>query len=624
MKKIRTKLVLSLLVVALIPVLPSYYLTKGIVQKAFGLLVNDTVKQALGGARALSTELLERYRTETLAAATGLAGQDDLATLILGQDDGTIERAWEQEQTLGLCRVDVHTADGRPIATWSNVPDSLLAAKSLESFLTDEEITEIKLEFDEGQSGLPAVLLSEEINLLAYRDSMETWLQLPAARTITPPGEVRYATVVAPVLSDGQRLGALVVSRMTPMAITRTVLQIDDVRDVFDALQEYESGIRMGIAVLFLLVYLVISAVALLAGYVLSRRLTAPLLRLVDSTRIVAAGDLDHQVQVSSRDEIGQLMASFNTMTASIRENQELARQQEQERQQLQLEHDRQAIELEKSQELAQAYDELETAHHELKETQAQLLLQEKMASLGSLVAGVAHEINNPMGAVHSATDVARRCAQRLQTCVERAGSVEDLRVDDEFVRSLRVLQESLQTTELAGERITTLVAGLKSFAHLDEAEFQQVDVRAGIDSVLLLLQSQVKQGVTIDRDLAEVPLLWCSPAQLNQVFVSLLKNAIEAVGDTGRICIRTFLQDQDVAVSIADDGCGIEAERLRTIFDLNFQTSGSRVRMGSGLPMAYRILQEHHGSLHIDSQPAAGTTVTIRLPVRGADGGDS
>ena len=314
-------------------------------------------------------------------------------------------------------------------------------------------------------------------------------------------------------------------------------------------------------------------------GYLISRRLTAPLLRLVEGTKKVADGDLDYRIDVSARDEIGDLMQSFNSMVANIKTNQTLAHEREVERLQL------------------------EEEHRQYQEKQARLLLQEKMASMESLVAGVAHELNNPLGAVDSAADVARRCLERLHA--------DDPRQE----QALKLLADNLAVIGAASARIDQLVKSLRSFAQLDEAEYQLCDLREGLDSALVLLQNRLSAGFEIEREYAEMPPVYCAVGQINQVFMSVLKNAIEASGDSGRIELRIWSEAAEARVRISDTGKGIAPEHLERIFDFGFQKNDGRVRMGTGLAMAYRIVEAHGGRIEIESEVGVGTQVDIYLP---------
>ena len=220
---------------------------------------------------------------------------------------------------------------------------------------------------------------------------------------------------------------------------------------------------------------------------------------------------------------------------------------------------------------------DLSNALQELTETQNQLILQEKMASLGKMVAGIAHEINNPIGAMGSAVDTFKRCLKKIETELD---SPYRKRVD----KPLKLMQDNMGVLNTAEKRIKTLVNSLKNFARLDEAEMQRADIHEGLESTLTLLKSELSEKIKIVKEFGDLPLLFCSPGQLNQAFMSLLQNAIQSISETGTINIKTFLKDDHIYVQVADTGKGIPHDKLENIFDFGFSTNISRVKMGSGL----------------------------------------
>ena len=350
--------------------------------------------------------------------------------------------------------------------------------------------------------------------------------------------------------------------------------------------------------------------------------LVRPLQNLLRGMERVDDGDLEVEVEVHVADEIGYLTRSFNDMVRSIREGKrQLSRYAEElaESNEKLAEYSRtleQRVE-ERTRDLQEKNEELEETLRTLRDMQNQLLLQEKMASLGGLVAGVAHEINNPIGAVNGAADVVVRCVGRIETEVEEGTSIEMLRESRRFRQALGLLRQNSEVTLEAGGRVARIVDSLKNFAQLDGAEFQLTDVHEGIESALTLLQHQIGERIEVVRDFGEVGLLFCSPGQLNQVFMSVIKNAVQAIDGEGRVDIRTRQEEGQVRIDIRDTGKGIGAERLRRIFDVDFNRGSGRVRMGTGLSLAYRIAQEHGGGIEIDSEPGRGTEVRIALPLR-------
>jgi signal transduction histidine kinase len=251
---------------------------------------------------------------------------------------------------------------------------------------------------------------------------------------------------------------------------------------------------------------------------------------------------------------------------------------------------------------------DLSNALKELIETQNQLLLQEKMASLGTLVAGLSHEINNPLGAMGSAMDMLRRCLEKFETELE---SSYRKRVD----KPLHLMLVNLGVLNTAQKRITTLVSSLKNFARLDEAAMQKADIHEGLESTLTLLKSEISEKITIVKEYGELTKIFCSPGQLNQVLMSLLSNSIQSIETTGTINIKTFLKDEHIYVKVADTGKGISHDKLEKIFDFGFSSNQSRVKMGAGLPTAYNIIQKHKGEIKFESEVGVGSTVTVILP---------
>lgn len=261
----------------------------------------------------------------------------------------------------------------------------------------------------------------------------------------------------------------------------------------------------------------------------------------------------------------------------------------------------------------------LEAVIKQLSDVQTQLVIQEKMASLGNLVAGVAHEINNPIGAVASAADANLRCIKKLRSLVD---SEDCPAFPKELGKLVNFFDSNNSVVAEASLRITNIVRSLKMFARLDQAEYQEADINEGIDSTLTLLEHETRGRVTITRDYAELPPVTCYPSQLNQVFMNLLTNANQAIqkgnGD-GNIQITTRRTDDDIVITISDNGAGIPAGELDKVFDPGFTTKGVGVGTGLGLSITHNIIQKHKGRIEVTSREGEGTTFVIRLPITGA-----
>ncbi len=251
-----------------------------------------------------------------------------------------------------------------------------------------------------------------------------------------------------------------------------------------------------------------------------------------------------------------------------------------------------------------------------LRETQNQMVIQEKMASLGDLVSGVAHEMNTPMGAIRSMNDTLTRALDKLQLTVERTLSVGHK--DHQSLENLfDVMADANRVISSGAKRVTRIVNSLRNFARLDEAEFQLADIHEGIESTLTLLESQTAKEINIVKRYGQIGRVYCAPGQLNQVIMHLLKNALQAIESKGEIRISTFEADHKVNVQIADTGVGIPQAQLDRIFDFDFHATQGRMKMGFGLSTDYKIIHDHQGEIRIESVVGKGTEVTISLPMK-------
>ena len=250
--------------------------------------------------------------------------------------------------------------------------------------------------------------------------------------------------------------------------------------------------------------------------------------------------------------------------------------------------------------------------YENLKTTQGQLVQSEKMAALGKLTAGIVHEINTPIGAIKSNTDVAIRCVAKLEEIFANTRTVTN---SDEYQKFLDILKGSSRVSSTASERIADIVSSLKNFTRLDEAESQEVNIHEGLDSAHTLMQHEIKSDVDVVKQYGEIPEIRCYASELNQVFMTLLRNAVQAIEGEGTITLRTSVDKNNVRIEISDSGKGIPAEQLETLFDFNFTTKGARVGMDMGLINASNIVQNHKGELEVESEVGAGSTFTITLP---------
>jgi two-component system NtrC family sensor kinase len=387
-------------------------------------------------------------------------------------------------------------------------------------------------------------------------------------------------------------------------------------QDAFNASSKADHTFRAARFITTVILLIAIFLSVILAG-ILGRYVTTPVRQLEIAAKSVADGNLDIQLEVVSEDEIGSLSSSFNQMALSLSEAREKTTQQA-ERLQSQhedLQHAFNQLEL-KSSELEQKNIELEDALQKLGEAQEQLIIKEKMASLGHLVAGIAHEINNPIGAVNSAVDNMKRAINKIKLYLSAGKTLEQIKKNVRFQKTFELLEDNSVVTVMASKRISRIVKSLKNFARLDEADFQKADVHEGLDSTLTLVHHELKNKVEVIKNYGKLPLIYCFPNELNQVFMNLFVNAAQAIREKGKITISTKKDKKHVDIKIADTGSGIPKEKLKNIFDPGFTTKGVGVGTGLGLSISYNIIKKHDGEIEVKSQVGKGTEFTIKLPI--------
>ena len=384
-----------------------------------------------------------------------------------------------------------------------------------------------------------------------------------------------------------------------------------DEEDIFAPVQDLKNILLWFVSVATVLVALL--------TYSIARRIAVPLKELTRSARIIADGDLNQRVEVSSQDEVGNLAKTFNEMAQSLQDRsvalQELNRRLEEKVD-------------ERTRALQESGEEVQQAYQELKETQVQLVQSEKMASLGQLVAGIAHEIKNPLNFIYGNTDFLKKYVGKLRDLIQFYEERPDL--DEGTKRNAEAFREELnyafvtedldrliENFEEGAERIHAIIGDLRAFSRMDVDQTRSVDIHEPLDLALNLLQNEYRDRVRLHREYGALPKVECHPVRMSQVFMNLLSNACQAIPDEGDIWIRTQSQNGSVVIEIEDNGQGIEEKHLGKVFEPFFTTKPVGQGTGLGLSISYGIVQQHSGSISVESESQQGTRFRIELPVK-------
>lgn len=327
-----------------------------------------------------------------------------------------------------------------------------------------------------------------------------------------------------------------------------------------------------------------------------------PLYDLVDALQSFESQEQAVTIPVKNDTEIGLLTESFNEMSKKISQ----ARG-----------------------DLRKKITELESTNKELKDTQTKLVHSAKMVSLGQLVAGVAHELNNPIGFIYSnmthLKDYSEKLIKIAEVAEKEPAKLHDVKEDFEFDYIVKDLPKLVASCQDGARRTRDIVLGLRNFSRLEEAKLQEIDVHQSLDTTLDLLHGEIKNRLEIHRQYEPTPLIHCYASQINQVFMNILSNAVQAIEGNGHIWISTtalkdFKGSKDrrgwVQISIQDSGKGMSNSTIEKIFDPFFTTKGVGQGTGLGLSISYGIIQNHGGEIQVRSEEGVGTEFIVVIPV--------
>ncbi|MBD2613339.1 MAG: ATP-binding protein [Nostoc sp. ZfuVER08] len=387
------------------------------------------------------------------------------------------------------------------------------------------------------------------------------------------------------------------------------------------------------------LLFLLGSSILGVVGFLIARTITHHLKAVTYvAQRVTQESNFNLQAPVTSEDEVGILAISFNQLIQQVKR---LLAEQYEANQKLEVYSQtlEEKIE-ERTQALRQKNIDLKHTLQELRRTQSQLIQNEKMSSLGHLVAGIAHEINNPVNFIYGNLKHTDDYTQQLLWLLELyqkhypypEPEIQNAKQEADIEYLTEDLPKILSSMKIGANRIREIVLSLRIFSRLDEAEFKNADIHEGIDSTLLILQHRLKSQsarpkITVVKEYSEIPKIQCFAGQLNQVFMNILANAIDALEEAFQngfcpdpiIRISSAQVNENVVIQIVDNGIGIPEAIQSHIFDPFFTTKPVGKGTGMGLSISYQIITEKHGGyLRCISSPGQGTEFVIAIPIRG------
>lgn len=345
----------------------------------------------------------------------------------------------------------------------------------------------------------------------------------------------------------------------------------------------------------------------MIASYYMTKIIINPLMGLVNGTKQLAAGNFDYRFKKSRYFEINELVKTYNNMAENL-----------------------QILYTELENKVAARTKDLESANNELKSTQAMMVHSEKMRSLGQLVAGITHEINNPINFIYGNMVHLKNYSNALIEIINLYESFEgDL--DEEKRKTLKELKDKFELDFIkedlpmlikschdGTERTKNIILDLKNFSRLDEMVVNKIDLVKEIDTTLNILHNKIKGKIEIVKEYDNnIPLIEGYGGQLNQVFMNILDNACYAVKDKGSIFIRLQKTEKDVIIVFEDTGCGMDKEQIGKIFEPFFTTKPVGEGTGLGMSISYKVIQKHNGTISAESTEGKGSKFTIQLPIK-------
>ncbi len=369
-----------------------------------------------------------------------------------------------------------------------------------------------------------------------------------------------------------------------------------------DRVESYLHSLFELVAYALFLIIVVASVAAVIFASIISK----PLKDVSSAAKKITDGEFDVQIKKSQFSEIDDLVYSYNEMAFQLNELYS-------------------SLEL-KVQERTIA---LEAANHKLQETQAMMVHSEKMRSLGELVAGIAHEINNPINFIHGNIMILQNYAKDLISLIDLyeennliipddiKKKIEDFKneIDLEFLRD--DINDLIKSCIEGTQRTKNIVLDLKNFSRMEEMVLTQFDIPKEIDTTLNILNNKYKNRITVIKNYhPDTPKIEAYGGQLNQVFMNILDNAQDAMAEVGTLTINTYMVDKNVKIEFIDTGAGIPEENLKRIFDPFFTTKAVGKGTGLGMSISYRVINDHNGTIEVESEVGKGTKFTITLPI--------
>lgn len=353
-------------------------------------------------------------------------------------------------------------------------------------------------------------------------------------------------------------------------------------------------------------IMLLVIAIGILLAITIANLISKPLEQLSKAAKQITDGDFSIKVEKSPFEEVNDLIFSYNQMGFQLNELYS-------------------SLEL-KVQERTIA---LEQANYKLQETQAMMVHSEKMRSLGELVAGIAHEINNPVNFIHGNIIILQNYVDDLMSLIDlyEANSEnfpDDIKqkikklkedIDLDFLRT--DINDLIRSCKEGTDRTKNIILDLKNFSRMEERVLTQFDIPKEIDTTLNILNNKLKNRITIVKNYSpDAPKIEAYGGQLNQVFMNIIDNAQDAMQPTGTLTINVYRQDENVKIEFIDTGSGISKENISKVFDPFFTTKAVGKGTGLGMSISYRVIKDHDGTIEIDSEVGKGTKFTITLPI--------